>query len=500
MKEKLVNLSKRKIDIIRFLANQSEYITASKISEKINVSSKTIYRELNELKELNIIESKIGYGVKIIDSQTVKDIVKNGNVSEPARYIEVMNYMLRIAPLPVSSEELADKYFVSKTSIQNDLRKIENELKLYGLLMRKSRKGINVEGNEFDIRRALANSLISYDNFDASIHGVINTRLDEATRNILYQQFSEELVDYIELLMRKTESDLGYEIVDPYYINIVTHLLIMVIRIMQGRSLNESSLNVENVDIHKLRVAANIAEKIEERYRLNIPDSDIRYIYEHLESIGYSDEIIELNADRIFVDNITKEFACDLLKEINKYFQYDLLLNDKVFRYYLLHVHSMLARLKYHIDIKCPILDEIEEKYQSLFEVTKKSSVLVLNKYYSEYVITDDEAAYLTIYFQNMAEKRSKKKYRIIVVCSSSVGTSHMLMTQIKRKYPDWEIVDQLPASKLEARIKNYDNIDLILSTVKLQNYSLNIPHAFVSVMFSDKDAEMVNKILEERG
>lgn len=123
-----------------------------------------------------------------------------------------------------------------------------------------------------------------------------------------------------------------------------------------------------------------------------------------------------------------------------------------------------------------------------------------MNKYYSEYVITDDEVAYLTIYFQNMAEKRSKKKYRIIVVCSSSVGTSHMLMTQIKRKYPDWEIVDQLPASKLEARIKNYDNIDLILSTVKLQNYSLNIPHAFVSVMFSDKDAEMVNKILEERG
>lgn len=76
MKEKLVNLSKRKIDIIRFLAKQNEYVTASQISEKVNVSSKTIYRELNELKDLNIIVSKIGYGVKIIDSQTVKDIEK----------------------------------------------------------------------------------------------------------------------------------------------------------------------------------------------------------------------------------------------------------------------------------------------------------------------------------------------------------------------------------------------------------------------------------------
>ena len=52
---------------------------------------------------------------------------------------------------------------------------------------------------------------------------------------------------------------------------------------------------------------------------------------------------------------------------------------------------------------------------------------------------------------------------------------------------------------EIESKIYEYENIDLILSTVKIPSYSLSIPIAFVSVMFSDNDVKIVNKVLEKR-
>lgn len=75
-----------------------------------------------------------------------------------------------------------------------------------------------------------------------------------------------------------------------------------------------------------------------------------------------------------------------------------------------------------------------------------------------------------------------------------------MLSMRIKKKFPDWQIVDQLPSSKLNEKINDYDDIDLILSTVKLQNYNALIPIVYVSVLLDEKDICSINDVLKIKG
>ena len=324
----------------------------------------------------------------------------------------------------------------------------------------------------------------------------MDSRLDMTTRNILCQQFSEELVNFIELLVKRMEEDLGCEIIDPYYINIVTHLLIMIIRIMKGQRAEKEAIKLDNSDLHKMRVVIKAVNSIEERYSIYIPDGDIAYIYEHLESMGYGEQTAQLAINKAKFDDKTKKFVVELVESLSEQYNTNSF-DNKAMNYILLHIHSMLARLKYGITIKCPLLDEIKENYSALFENVKINLLLCLKKYYPNYIINEDEIAYVTVYFQTIKERDLKKHIRVIVVCSSSVGTSHMLMQRVKNKHPNWEIVDQLPASRLNKLINNYEGIDLILSTVRIQNYLLKIPLATVSVMFNERDEELVRKVLE---
>jgi len=496
-------LTKRQKSIVECLLSKDGYVPTSEIASLLNVSAKTIYRELdflknNENKTGIYFDSKIGNGVKITNPEVANNLIKNFSTSSQKRYVEVMNYLLRESPNDITLDSLSNKFYVSKTSIKNDIEIIEKELQDYSLKIKTGKKGIRIEGDEFNIRRALANSLISYEGFDNS-YSRMNTRLEKSTRQALCDKFSNELVDYIEYVVRSAEEDLGYEIVDPYYINIVTHLLIMIIRVMQGRLVGEREITLSSINVHKMKVAIDMSKKIEDRYRIKILDNDVRYMYEHLDSIGYTEEIIDkTQSNPISIDEDIKKFSTELLVLMEETLHHSLRNDEAIIRYILRHIHSMIMRLKYRIDIKCSLMNEIKGKYSELFDLTKRNVSKLLHEYYPQYSITDDEVAYLTIYFQSLLENRVKDDLRVIVVCSSSVGTSHMLMLQIKNRFPNWTIVDQLPASKLETMIGEYEDIDLILSTVRIKEYSLSIPIAFVSVMFTDNDVITVKQVLEE--
>lgn len=72
-----------------------------------------------------------------------------------------------------------------------------------------------------------------------------------------------------------------------------------------------------------------------------------------------------------------------------------------------------------------------------------------------------------------------------------------MLKNRINRSFPEWEIVDVISASWLD-RFSNLDDIDLIISTVKLQQNSL--PVAYVSTLLNDADVKHIKEKFVEDG
>ena len=77
--------------------------------------------------------------------------------STEERRIGILTYLLKISPKTTSMEKLSKTYYVSKTSIVNDLNYIKEKIKIYNLKLEKGKKGSKIIGSERDIREALIN-------------------------------------------------------------------------------------------------------------------------------------------------------------------------------------------------------------------------------------------------------------------------------------------------------------------------------------------------------
>lgn len=86
-----------------------------------------------------------------------------------------------------------------------------------------------------------------------------------------------------------------------------------------------------------------------------------------------------------------------------------------------------------------------------------------------------------------------KENKKIILVCSSGVGTSQLLYSRITKAFPDWEIIDIVPGSRLKKTLAE-KQCDLIISTIRIEE--MMIPVAYVSALFSAKDIIRVTETL----
>ncbi len=83
-----------------------------------------------------------------------------------------------------------------------------------------------------------------------------------------------------------------------------------------------------------------------------------------------------------------------------------------------------------------------------------------------------------------------------MIVCSTGIGTSHLLKGRVLRAFPKWTIVDIVSSSKIK-EIRDLNKIDLLLTTINLDFVmeNINIPAVHVSAFFNEKDIDNILKI-----
>ena len=102
-------------------------------------------------------------------------------------------------------------------------------------------------------------------------------------------------------------------------------------------------------------------------------------------------------------------------------------------------------------------------------------------KTWGENAVSEDEVGYLTVHFQAAMERQIARK-RVLLVCSTGIGTSHLLKSRILRAFPEWTIVDVISAANLSQVLP--DNIELIISV------------AYVTAFFNDADIKRVTEMV----
>jgi activator of the mannose operon (transcriptional antiterminator) len=490
------DLQQRQKQLLKHLLDIEDFEPVKKFAAVLDCSTKTVRNDLMMLEECGVDLEKIaGRGVRLSSSsrnQAERFLHKNNilyGLSIEHRRMKILFELLEGTKDKLSIQSLSNKYFVSKTSIVNDLKVIEEKLIEYNLHLKKDTQGTQLVGSELDIRKAMVdmlNTLVS------SKNGTLyenNYRIDRETLLELEDHFGHEQVSQVKELIEEAERFLNYKITEPYYINLVTHLLILVHRTKNGKTIY-AELKQENRECEPsfYAVSEKIANQLEEKFSIQINQEEIFYIYRYLMSSGG----VAVQAELLKEDNTMDEFlhsiAMEMIRLSSEVFPIKFTFSPSLYNDLILHLRPMMNRIDYKISIKNPLLAEIKDEFPELMILLK----LIISKIKLKYQlahISEDEISYLAVYFQAAIEEVISKK-RVMIVCSTGVGTSHLLEKRVKNHFPEWHIVDVVSAKYLENMV-DLSDVDLIISTVKL-HVLLSKPVAYVSALFNKADEKRV--------
>lgn len=143
-------ITSRQNRLLRFLLPRREYTTIVTIAGYLNVSEKTIQRDLRLLEQWLeqwriTVEKRAGAGV-MLDAKNITDLLHldhllgaeceeiDGIMNNAVR-VKIASQLLSETPNETSISKLSERYFISGASIVNDLRVIESSACAVGVII-----------------------------------------------------------------------------------------------------------------------------------------------------------------------------------------------------------------------------------------------------------------------------------------------------------------------------------------------------------------------------
>ena len=500
-------MNNRQQQLLDLLLNVKQYQTIKELADTIQVSISTVHNDLNVIAEMlenkqMQLHKKPSVGVKVIGSDlqkkelphhlSIKPKTTNG-MSTKIRQMRILAKLLYYRD-GTSLNKLSEEFYVSKNSIVNDLSKIKQELNdCYGLVLLKDYKGTRISGSEKEIRHALSDVVNEFLKLDIEEKDLEenNSRLGLSSYYRLQNIFEIDGLEDIEMIIMEAEEQLGYKINDLSYMNLVTHIAILIKRLKAGSVYTTDESHIVYIlaeQKESLEIAKNIAKKISNQFHIQIPEAEINYIYQYLVCSGIQSDYLYYNN---FVDSLDQQYI-DIVDKIIAFISdaiHCALYEDKELKLSLLvHLIPMMQRMKYKIQISNPLVNEIKSRYTALFSIVTVAIEIMGDTWKN---VSDDEIGFLTIHFQAAIE-RSLEEKQVIIVCPEGIGFSRLIAQRIERYVSSVKVVDTVSYS----RLKQYDlsTIDLVVSTVPIPECT--IPVVEVTSFISEFDIQGIHNFL----
>jgi activator of the mannose operon, transcriptional antiterminator len=498
-------LSRHK-QLLKQLLAAHTHTSVATLASQLVCSEKTIRNDLKALDEFLsekypniVIERKPSVGVIIRGKETEKqkllhDLARleETNSSQDYRKLQLIKILLT-EDKPVTMQQLAERFYISKPAIQNDLEEIEQWLQSFGLvLIRKPHLGIKVEGTEQAWRTALSRLVEllvdhSYYIFDAKQLKLIEDVLKP------YE------LALIEKEIRKMDEWLEFPLTDQSVISLTVHIAIAIKRIKMGHRIDIHTNQLQELQTKpEYRLAEQLAKQIEQWIAVKIPDEEIGYITLHLlgARLRYDQTNEKKDIEQLLtkMDNEALQIVKELIHDISLHTDERLREDKELLIGLTIHIHSTLNRLRNGLAVKNPLLKDIKQMYRYPFEIVLSLIPKVEKKI--NVPIPEDEVAYIVLHIQAALERIQHKneKIRAVIVCATGSGTSRLIEAKISAAFPKLEIAAVASIAKLNEIIAA-TKPDVLISTVPLEHRK--IPVITVSPLLPKQELDMIEQWIE---
>lgn len=491
-------MNSRRIDLIKLLINSNVWISGKELAEIVGVSDRTIrsdIKALNEaLEEFNICissESSKGYFIseenkkKFWSHQDVIPWLEDDSPipKTPEERELYILYRLLFSTDYLTMEDLADKLYVSKTTIYLDVKKILSNGHYFDnvSLDVSNLNGLIIKARELDKRLLLSDLIKETDRyrltFDRSFYYALDLEGEIAETDLI------EVCEILINVLNKYECSM----VDKDLILLSKEIYMAVIRNNHGYFLTNEELPNQII----LQVVHDISESIEKKLHCRILKQDRKYI----QFCFNSKRLLSLGSYLTKGNNDDEYIVDQFIQVIKEEYRIDLDESENFRKNMLLHMGPMLLRIKANIEERSTIVYQIKSKYPYAYELSTRITPIIYE--ITNSLINESELVYISLHVAVALNDIFTKK-NILVICGSGFATAKLIKSELLARYSPY--INRIRhISYIE-----YENLgdveeDLIVSTVPLDSKPKNKSFVLVNPILSYQDIENLDAVIKDK-
>ena len=449
-------------------------ITVSALSARLGVSERTIrndIRQINEeLKDCAVIDGVQGkYSLRIFQMERFREqlstMMQADDFLNSSRYrMEYVFGRLMRSEEPLLTDELAYEMNVGRTTLMSDLKKLREEIEPYQLkIIGKTSKGLMLHGTETEIRRYVLDCVYTS----------------------IYRDYplDEEIVQE----MRQMLEQHGFEkSVRDTFEQIVT---LMLDRFLTGHYIGLLPQRYYNLTARaEFGMVDQLVDRFSQILHIRIPIEEKLFVFLPIAGMRTPADIQDMRS--IELDEHVRPLMQHILRQIKA--EMDITIRSGEFtEEFLYHLMFMVNRLRFHVPLKNPMLEDLREKYPLAYQMAGIAARVVSEEYQLE--VTEDERGYLASYFGvflTEVDLQQEKTFRVAVVCGTGRVTARLVAVQLKKILDSSAEMQLFADEKVSTELLN--TFDIVLTTVELP-CSCDRPVIRIHEIFNDR--ELLHKI-----
>lgn len=490
--------------ILRELMGAKSMITSEDLANVIHVTSRTVRNDIKELDAILLrngaeIKSTRGTGYELVvqDEQRFRKFMQDifqsdalqhdGSPTLPEERVQYLIKRLLLTEGYVKLEDLADEMFISKSTIQNDLREAKKVLEKFDIsLDKRPNYGFKLKSDEAKLRYCISEYLFNR----------VETKpnVDHAGISILVE---DEIVEIRMIILAQIKEN-HIKLSDISLNNLIVHIAIACRRIK-----NKNYVNLHQDELEEIRsqkeylVAQNIIRDLEVRFAVNFPQEEIAYIAIHLLGSSMVTSLNSKDSDiKDFIDQDIYQLTIAILETVENTFRLGIKHDKELIAALSLHLKPAINRFRFGMNLRNPMLESIKSNYPVAFQAGILAGMVIKDRL--EIDINEHEIGYLALHIGAAVERRKMENQpkKCLLVCASGVGSARLLAYKLQSTYgTKIEIVGTTEYYKLQEY--PLQTIDFVISTIPIST-PVPIPVIEVNTFLEGKDFSKIERVLNQ--
>lgn len=475
----------RLMQILFLLLNADKPIPAAKLAEQLQISKRTIFRELDNidisLKRYGLeLERKSRTGFELTgdpqDKQKLLEELQQSDHFDPRNREERQQKLI----LAMMKEDKLQKLFyyadmlkVSEPTISKDFETLEEWFQRQNiLLLRRAGFGVGLVYKEEDYRKALLAYASKYQD-----HSFIDS----------------DIYDKIIYFVKSTGKNIIDKLTRYSVKNFLLYTAISVQRIQKQKYIADIYQSTEIQHPKNYEFIYNLAVIMEKEFKICIGKNEVYALYIFLQGCKY--QYIQREGECINVGNgriNIKDMIYEMANAFDPATAYELKDDADFMEGMIAHLQPTITRLIHRIPIKNPLLFQTKQAYPEVFEKAKDAAKVM------ERVLScrmpEDEVGFLTLHFGGAMmrldhKKRNRQTVDVGIVCSNGIGISILLSSKLRHHFGE-----QIRTQVIETRNIKEAGVDFMVSTFPIDS---NVENIYVDPMLSENDLKKIAEKIE---